>query len=79
MRRVKEISVFVDENYRGKGVFKMMMKTVKENAHKAGLKRIYLYTSYTGLYEKFGWKYVGLINTYRDDLSPERLYVLEVL
>ena len=72
------ISVFVDENYRGKGVFKAMMKTVKENAHKAGLKHVYLYTSYTGLYEKFGWKFIGPINTYRKNSSVERLYLLEI-
>ncbi len=72
------ISVFVDKNYRGKGVFRAMMESVKNNARKAGLKCLYLYTSYTGLYEKFGWKFVEPINTYRRNSPVERLYVLEL-
>jgi predicted acetyltransferase len=31
-----------------------------------------------GLYEKFGWTYVGEVDTFRADSPQERLYKLEL-
>ena len=72
------ISVYVEENHRGKGVLKTMMETVQKNAKKAGLDHLYLYTSHKNLYDKFGWKYIGPIKTYRKKTPLEKLYFLKI-
>lgn len=72
------INVYVDEFYRGNHVCRELMKTVEENAKKAGLKELYLYTKHIGLYEKFGWEFVEEVRTFREDSPIERLYKLEI-
>lgn len=71
-------NVFVDEKYRGKGVFKKLMSTVNENAKKLNIEELYLYTSHIGLYEKFGWEFIEYVNTFRNDSPKERLYRLKI-
>ena len=41
-----------------------------------GVTELYLYTTHAGLYEKFGWTYVGEVDTFRADSPRERLYRL---
>lgn len=72
------INVYVDEKYRGKGICRKLMDTVKENAQNLGLKELYLYTKHIGLYEKFGWIFVEEVNTFREDSPIERLYKLNI-
>lgn len=73
------INVYVDENYRGKGVCREMMNTVNENAKKTGLKELYLYTKHVGLYEKFGWEFLEEVPTFRKESPIERLYRLQIV
>ena len=54
------------------------MSTVNENAKSIGIKELYLYTKYNGLYEKFGWKYMEDVKTFNEDSPVERLYKLEI-
>ena len=54
------------------------MNTVKENAKELGLTELYLYTKHIGLYEKFGWKFIEEVKTFKDDSPVERLYKLEI-
>lgn len=70
------INVYVDENYRGKNICRILMNSVNDNAKKANLKELFLYTSHVGLYEKFGWQFVEEVMTFRDDSPIERLYKL---
>ena len=70
------IDVFVAEPFRGRGVGRALLETVPENARAAGLTELYLYTTHAGLYEKFGWTYVGEVDTFRADSPRERLYRL---
>lgn len=72
------VNVYVDENFRGKGICREMMNTVSKNAKKLNLTELFLYTKYSGLYEKFGWKFVEEIKTFRNDSPIERLYKLEI-
>lgn len=72
------INVYVDEEVRGKGVCRAMMESVAENAKSAGLKHLYLYTKHIGLYEKFGWRFVETVPTFRTDSPVERVYMLKV-
>ena len=72
------IDVYVAEPFRGRGVGRALLETVPENARAAGLTELYLYTIHMGLYEKFGWTYVGEVDTFRADSPQERLYKLEL-
>lgn len=72
------INVYVDEKYRGNGICRRLMETVYENAKKANLDELYLYTKHVGLYEKFGWDFVEEVKTFRNDSPIERLYKLEI-
>lgn len=72
------INVYVDEQYRGKGICKKLMETVRENAKTIGIKELYLYTKHIGLYEKFGWQFIEEVRTFREDSPIERLYKLEI-
>ena len=72
------INVYVDEKFRGRNVCRKLMNTVKENAKKANLTELFLYTKHIGLYEKFGWEFVEEIKTFKDDSPIERLYRLKI-
>ena len=72
------INVYVDEKFRGKNVCRELMNTVNENAKKANLHELYLYTNHIGLYEKFGWNLVEEVKTFKKDSPIERLYRLEI-
>lgn len=72
------VNVYVDENFRGKGICKEMMNTVSENAKKMNLTELFLYTKHIGLYEKFGWKFIEEVKTFRNDSPIERLYKLKI-
>lgn len=72
------VNVYVAEDYRNKGICRKLMETVKDNAIKAGLNEIYLYTKHNGLYEKFGWEFIEYVKTFREDSPIERLYKLDL-
>ncbi len=72
------INVYVEETYRGQHVGRKLMESVNENARKANIKELYLYTKHIGLYEKFGWKFVENVETFKPDSPIERLYKLEI-
>ena len=72
------INVYVDEKFRGRNVCRKLMNTVNENAKKANLTELFLYTKHIGLYEKFGWEFVEEVKTFKDDSPIERLYRLKI-
>ncbi len=72
-------NVYIDEKYRNKGYARYMLNTVKENAKKViHNNEIFLYTKHPNFYEKFGWKYVSKIDTYRKNPRIQKLYKLEL-
>jgi len=70
-------NVYIEKACRAKGFGRFLLESVRDNAAKAGLRELYLYTSYNGLYEKFGWKFVQEIDTF---LEPriQRLYKIKI-
>lgn len=72
------INVYVDEEYRGQHVCQAMMESVRENAKKAKLTELYLYTEHVGLYEKFGWRFMEEVNTFKNGPSVQRIYKLTI-
>ena len=72
------IDVYVDESCRGRGVGRALLQTVPHNARAAGLTELYLYTTHTALYEKFGWTFLEEVDTFREESPKERLYRLSL-
>ena len=72
------INVYVDENFRGQNICRLMMNTVKDYAKQAHLTELFLYTKHIGLYEKFGWQFVEEVQTFKEDSPIERLYRLNI-
>ena len=72
------INVYVDKEFRNRKVCAVMMNTVRENAKKAGLDELFLYTHHVGLYEKYGWEFVEYVKTFNEESPTERLYRLEI-
>lgn len=72
-------NVFIDEKYRGLGYGMLMLKQVNSIIQKhTPFSKVYLYTKHIGLYERFGWEYIGPIKTFDDHNSIERLYKFEI-
>ena len=69
-------NVYIEKDYRGSGLGRFLLNSVKESAAAAGLEELYLFTVHNGFYEKFGWTFVQEIDTF---LEPriQRLYRLE--
>lgn len=56
-------NLYIDEKYRKKGYGKLLIESIKENARKnTPFDKLYLYTEYKNLYEKYGWEYIGELN-----------------
>lgn len=72
------INVYVEEKYRGHHIGRKLLETVNENAKKANLKELFLYTKHRGLYEKFGWEFIEYVETFKPDSPIERLYKLKI-
>ena len=72
-------NVYIDEKYRKMGYSKNLLESVKIIAKSStDFNELFLYTKHIGLYEKFGWKYISEIDTYKDESRIERLYKLDL-
>jgi len=70
-------NLYVDEEYRNKGIARVLLEKVKEIAKLSiNFDEIYLYTEHIGLYEKFNWQYVSELDTYIKNPRIQRLYKL---
>ena len=70
-------NLYIDPACRGAGLGRFLIESVRRHAANAGLKELYLFTTHSGLYEKFGWAFVQEIDTF---LEPriQRLYKTEL-
>ena len=72
-------NVYIDEKYRKMGYSKNLLEEVKTIAQNStDFNELFLYTKHIGLYEKYGWKYISEIDTYKDESRIERLYKLDL-
>lgn len=65
-------TMYVKEEYRGKGHSKMLNNAILEEAKRRGVQRLYLKTDLENYYEKFGAKYIENLS------NGEKLYCIEV-
>ena len=69
-------TVFVSEEYRGRRISGKLIDFANRYAKKAGFDRTYIPSEHTGLYEKYGYRYVKDIVNYGNGI--DRLYVREI-
>ena len=70
-------NLYVDPACRGRGFGRLLIESVRAQAAEAGLRELYLFTTHSGLYEKFGWTFLQEVDTF---LEPrlQRLYKTEL-
>lgn len=66
--------VFVAEEYRGKHISEAMIKAVLEYARISGFGRVYVVSGEEGLYEKYGFRSLGIYETVYG--TKERLLII---
>lgn len=54
-------AVYVEEAYRGQGIAPMLLEHACAKLSEAGIADVYLITGHTGLYERYGWDFYGMI------------------
>lgn len=69
-------SVFVTEEYRGQRISEKLIDFANEYAKSIGFDRTYIPSEHSGLYEKYGYRYVKDIVNYGN--GTDRLYVKEL-
>lgn len=68
-------NVYIDEEYRNMGYGRKLLESVKDTAKNLKeYNEIFLYTRHINLYEKFGFEFVGKIDTYKNENRIQRLY-----
>ena len=65
-------TMFVKEEYMGKGYSKILNNAILEEARRRGIQRIYLKTDLANYYEKFGAKYIENLS------NGEKLYCIDI-
>lgn len=72
-------NVYLDPACRGMGYGRILLSSVKENAKQlGGFSELFLYTTHTGLYEKYGWAFMEEIDTHLEGARIQRLYRLSL-
>ncbi len=69
-------TLFVTEEYRGKGICGLLIEAVNRYAKAQGFTRTYIPSSFTGLYERYGYRRVRDIINYGGD--TDHLYVKDI-
>ncbi len=69
-------TLFVSEEYRGNRISGKLIDCANQYAKELGFSCTYIPTEYTGLYEKYGYRYVKDIVNYGNGI--DRLYVKEL-
>ncbi len=67
-------AVFIDQKHRGNSFSSLLIEKAKEDSKKAGFEYLYLCTDHIGLYEKYGFEYIG--NGYHPWGEESRIYQL---
>ncbi|NDO46750.1 GNAT family N-acetyltransferase [Clostridium sp. MD294] len=70
-------ALFVEEEYRKKGIAKCILDFVIEDIKNMGIKKLYLVTDYTAFYERCGWNFLCMVKDEQEIL--ERMYVFHIV
>ena len=69
-------SVFVEKEYRGRRISEKLIGFAEQYAKEQGFDKVYIPSEHTGLYEKYGYRYLKDIVNYGG--GTDRLYVKEL-
>jgi GNAT superfamily N-acetyltransferase len=67
-------NVYIDREERGKGYSRFLLSEAVRLARESGIKKLWLFTSHVGLYEKYGFEFEGEIDTFTKKPRMQRLY-----
>ncbi len=67
-------AVYVEKEYRLKGIARKLLDFVCNDMHNSGIDTLYLVTDHTSFYERYGWKFLCMV---QGDGEPDmtRMYV----
>lgn len=67
-------AVYTEDAYRGKGIAGRLLNMAVEDCRQKRISPLYLVTNHTGFYERYGWKFLCMI---QDDNEAEtfRMYI----
>ena len=67
-------ALYVEETYRCQGIAKLLLDKVCVDMKKKGVDTLYLITDHTSFYERYGWKFLCLVEN-EDSLETSRMYI----
>ena len=70
-------AVYVEENYHCRGIAGKLLDFVCEDMRSFGLKTLYLITDHTGFYERYGWKFLCMVQG-DGEADLTRMYVYDL-
>ena len=67
-------AVYTEEAHRGRGIAGRLLDMAVEDCRQKGISPLYLVTDHTGFYERYGWKFLCMVQS---DGEPEmsRMYI----
>lgn len=65
-------AVFVERRWRGRGVARMMLDSIRRDLGTLGIEDIYLITGHTQFYEHCGWSFLTMVR--EDEGGDARMY-----
>lgn len=72
-------NVYLDPEYRNRGYGAVLMEHIRKTAREGlPFQELFLYTTHTELYERYGWELVSEIDTFLEHSRMQRLYRLDL-
>ena len=67
-------AVYVEQDFRCQGIAGKLLQTVCGDFHQFGIDTLYLLTDHTAFYERYGWRFLCLVQG-DGEPAPSRMYV----
>ena len=67
-------AVYTEEAFRGKGIAGRLLNMVVDDMASKGITPLYLVTNHTGFYERYGWKFLCMVQG-DGESNLSRMYV----
>lgn len=67
-------AVFTESEYRGRGIAGALLNYVCRDMAAHGICTLYLLTDHTGFYERYGWRFLCMVQGDGDE-KPSRMYI----
>ena len=67
-------AVYTEEDWRGLGIAGRLLRLVADDQRAKGISPLYLLTDHTGFYERYGWRFLCMVQG-DGEPEPSRMYV----